>query len=164
MKHFDLSRYAPPGIELRQMRDYLIASTALGFLGSVWMYFSALSDVVRIIHGDYPSYYGNYDGGAPDFVEVLGSSLIFFPLFALGTLLFVVYHYAYHFRHSKSIYLMRRLPDRWELHRRCLTLPVSMALFLLLVGFLLLLCFYWAYCTAIPPSYIQPDQWVKIWR
>lgn len=30
-----------------------------------------------------------------------------------------------HYQGSRSIYLMRRLPDRWELWRRCLTLPLA---------------------------------------
>ena len=78
--------------------------------------------------------------------------------------MFVIYHYSYHFKGSKSIYLMRRLPDRWELHRRCLTLPIAMAVFFLLMGFVMLLLFFWAYFAAVPAQYIQPDQWAKIWR
>lgn len=164
MKRMDFTRYAPPGMELRLMRNYWITSTCLGFLSSVWLYFSSLEDYVRMAKGLYTPVYGAEFAGVPDFVDVLGSSLIFFPLFALGSLFFIVYHYSYHFRGSKSIYLMRRLPDRWELHRRCLTLPIAMAVFFLLLGFIMLLLFFWAYFAAVPAQYIQPDQWAKIWR
>ena len=51
----------------------------------------------------------------------------------------VVYFYFYHYQDSRSIYTMKRLPDRWELWRRCLTLPfwtviISGVLVLLLTG------------------------------
>ena len=164
MKRLDWKRYAPPGMELRQMRYYWISGMVLAFLSSVWMYFSELGYYVRMAKGLYTPVYGAAFDGVPDFVDVLGSSLVFFPLYALGSILFVIYHYSYHFKGSKSIYLMRRLPDRWELHRRCLTLPIAMAVFFLLMGFVMLLLFFWAYFAAVPAQYIQPDQWAKIWR
>ena len=61
------------------------------------------------------------------FRVLLGNGLAGFAITALVMLLFSIYHYLYHFQDSKSIYLMRRLPRRWELHRRCLTLPVAAA-------------------------------------
>ncbi len=39
-------------------------------------------------------------------------------------LLFGVSHYLYYHRETKSVYLMRRLPDKWEYHRRALTVTV----------------------------------------
>ena len=61
------------------------------------------------------------------FRVLLDNGLAGFAITALVMLLFSIYHYLYHFQDSKSIYLMRRLPRRWELHRRCLTLPVAAA-------------------------------------
>ncbi|MBC5733418.1 hypothetical protein NE547_05880 [Flavonifractor sp. DFI.6.63] len=57
-----------------------------------------------------------------------------------------VFHYAWHFQGSRSIYRMRRLPQRWELWRRCLAGPLAGALgCLLAAGLTLLLCLlcYW---------------------
>lgn len=49
-------------------------------------------------------------------------------LYLAAMLVQVGRHYAWHTRGSMSIYLMKRLPDRWELHRRCWTVPVLAAL------------------------------------
>lgn len=51
-------------------------------------------------------------------------------------------YYSCHTRDSMAIYTMRRLPDKWELHRRCLTQPVLSAVFeVLLFAVLTVLCF-----------------------
>lgn len=50
-------------------------------------------------------------------------------------------HYTYHTRDAMTIYTMRRLPDKWELHRRCLTQPIlSILAELLLFAVLTALC------------------------
>lgn len=36
---------------------------------------------------------------------------------------FMVGHYVYHYQLSKSIYVMKRLPDKTEFYRRCFALP-----------------------------------------
>ena len=58
------------------------------------------------------------------FSELIQSSLDFFPWFWAFMLWEVVDCYLYHRRGSMSIYLMRRLPDSRELHRRCWGRPL----------------------------------------
>ena len=36
----------------------------------------------------------------------------------------IIYHYCTYYQGSKSIYLMKRLPDKWELYKRCVHLPM----------------------------------------
>ncbi len=98
-----------------------------------------------------------------DFVYVLNDSLAGFPIIAGCMILLTAYHYAYHYRGSKSIYLMRRLPDRWELFRRCVTLPFAAGVFCLLAAFLLLLCYFAYYMWVTPEVCLKPGQWQKIW-
>lgn len=57
------------------------------------------------------------------FPEYLEGVWLGFQLFAFAMLPLTIWHYAYHWGGAKPIYLMRRLPSRWELHRRCLTMP-----------------------------------------
>ena len=79
-------------------------------------------------------------------------------------LVFLLWHYAYHYQGSRSVYLMRRLPDRWEYHRRCLAIPAATvaATAVLLAGSLAL--FYGAYMLFTPAACVVPGQWAEIWR
>ena len=80
-----------------------------------------------------------------DFADLIGAQSdsasfwtppVFFPLtlVVLAALLLIPCNYYAFWRGAKSIYLMRRLPDRWELARRCLAIPLlTVACALLLV-------------------------------
>ncbi len=163
MKKLDLSRYAPPGLNLKPGRQVFITGAAASALGSLTFfarYFSARSTL-----------YG-YDGAVrvllpdavmPDFFPLLGNALYGFLILSLCMLGFIVYHYAYHRQGSRSIYLMRRLPNRFELHRRCLTLPLLAALLSLLFALLLILLCYAIYMLATPRECLTPHQWQRIW-
>lgn len=117
-------------------------------------------------------------GTADPFLQVVGrvpkgdstvSFLLCYPVFFLFLLVFAAAlvtigrNYARFWQGSKSIYLMRRLPDRWELHRQCLTLPLlSILAGLLLVGLLLPL-FFWVYTAAIPDQCLPRNPWDGLW-
>ena len=63
---------------------------------------------------------------------------------------------------SKAVYLMRRLPDRWEYPRRCFALPLLILLLgMALTVLVLLAC--WGLYTHFTPEYaIPPNQWEKL--
>lgn len=115
----------------------------------------------------------------PDFIELLGSRFwfpdrmilysdkpVFLPLLLLilAAVGFAIYHYATLRRGAKSNYLMGRLPDRKELRRRCLTLPLLMVLAAVVLVAVLLPIFYGAYLLATPDGRMQPDQLAKLWQ
>ncbi len=100
----------------------------------------------------------------PDFADVLGGSLLGFVLVALCMPALILYHYAYHYQGGRSIYLMRRLPNRWELHRRCFTVPLLAAAASLLLLFVFLLLYYGVYMAGTPDACLVPGQWRKLWE
>jgi len=63
-------------------------------------------------------------------------------------------NYASHRMGSRSDYLMRRLPDRWEWHRRCLTVPLAAVALSALLVLALLVIFFLVY------QYRTPYQWL----
>lgn len=164
MKQSFLERYAPPGIDVKQERTLFL--TGLGVAGA-WS--------LSFFHSfnRYKDHLYTHRGGQEflregaimeDFVVVLGKSLWLFFLLALCMIAVAALHYAYHHQGSKSIYLMHRLPDRMELHRRCLTLPVLAILITLAAAFLVLVIYFAVYMCATPPQCLTPGQWQKIWR
>ncbi|MBE6991486.1 MAG: hypothetical protein E7430_02765 [Ruminococcaceae bacterium] len=165
MKKIDLARHAPPGIKLEWEKQFFVVGwvgSALVSLGFPVKYFNLYSDL----------YFYSAPGVReldvtrvmPDFYEILGGCLRFYIIFAVCMLLLIVYHYAFHYLGSKSIYTMRRLPNKWELHRRCLTLPIASALILLISAAVTLLLWFGIYMLCTPEQCLMPDQWTKLWE
>lgn len=65
---------------------------------------------------------------------------------------FMVGHYVYHYQISKSIYVMKRLPDKWELYRRCFTLPLIGLVISLFVAGLFYGISAFVYYYVVPPQ------------
>lgn len=91
------------------------------------------------------------------------SQAVFFPfvLVILGAICLAVYNFGGFHSGSKSHYLMRRLPNRWEYHRRCLALPLMTILASLILIPLLLGLYYAIYILFTPEQCLQPDQWER---
>lgn len=164
MKKPDFSRYAPLGMNLTPLKQTLI----WGGIASVFWSFSfvakftnSYNDLFRTVR-----YEKILREGAimTDFVDLIPFTLVGFLVLAIAMLAFCVYNYAYHRQGSKSIYLMRRLPNRWELHKRCLTLPLISILLCAVAAFIILCIYYWIYMAVTPEQCLTPGQWQKIWR
>lgn len=100
----------------------------------------------------------------PDFSEVISGTMAGFWIVICCAAALAVYNYYYHYNDSKSIYLMRRLPNAGELHRRCLTFPLLVILISLGIVFFLLCVYYKVYMTCTPAEYLPPDRWERIRR
>lgn len=98
-----------------------------------------------------------------DFGQVLGRWMSGFLMAAVGSVLLAGWHYRYHRQGSMSIYLMRRLPQRWERHRRCLLLPVLLAVAALVLAVGLLAVYYQIYLWVTPDQCLVPGQWERFW-
>ena len=94
----------------------------------------------------------------PAYHAVAPGWLVLFPAIALSMPLLAAWFYFQHWQDGRSIYTMRRLPDQWELHRRCLAVPAAAALLALLLGFGLLMLYYLFYLAAAPEGSVAPDQ------
>ena len=159
-----LDRWAPPGISVPAELKCIGAGLGGSALFS-WFFLTKWQDAKERLYSG-PSNARILIEGAimPDFDDILGPYLYGFFIVALCMLALAVWHYSYHHQGgSNSAYLMRRLPDRWEWHRRCLAIPVTAALLSLLLAFLFLCLYYWVYMTFTPSICLTPDQWQKIW-
>ena len=164
MMKIDLSRHAPPGLNLSMEKNTFLWGGAAAICWSFSCLFRLADehrDLYKHVRGERVLQEGAI---MTDFYIILGSSLLGFAVLALVMLAFAVYHYAYHRQGSKSIYLMRRLPNGWELHRRCLTIPIVSAVFCMVAAFILLCVYYWIYVAVTPKGCLTPGQWQKIWR
>lgn len=87
-----------------------------------------------------------------------------------GFWIYAIFHFAsaagYYrsfYTESRSIYVMKRLKDKWELHRRCLTLPFFRLCFGGMLVLVLMLVYFLLYRFATPeeclPYHIGFDFW-----
>lgn len=96
------------------------------------------------------------------FAQIFGHALLGFWIVALCMVLLPLFHYLWHWQGSKSIYLMRRLPRRGELVRRCLAGPAALlALTLLAAALSVLLCML-LYQALTPAGHLPEDPWAGI--
>ncbi|MBP3371679.1 MAG: hypothetical protein J6L88_04045 [Clostridia bacterium] len=162
-KRFDLTRHAPLGMNVNSQFTTYITLFVLATLYS-FFYFNRFSNHLEWLYEWSRSAKVLIEGAVmPDFVELLEDALTWFWAAAGVCLLQIPFNYRHHYRETKSIYLMKRLPKKFELHRRCLTLPILGAGIMVLFSFVLLLLYFWYYMAKVPSQCMQPDQWAKIW-
>lgn len=146
-----MKSYAPLGLDITKERGgwifCMVVSTCwcLTFLGRYLDYRSQLFEIrgnrkILIEGAKMP----NFEFLTKDLFEVFGVVLIFCALI-------IVYHYYYHYQGSKMMYLMRRLPNKWEVHVRCFTLPVVAGvisiIYMMVLRLLFFAIYYW--CTPV---------------
>lgn len=154
----------PPGMNPTEERKFvkigLVLSGVISFLDLI-VYFSELNQLYQ------------YHGGRrildvsrkmPDFVEVFQRFPIGFAILAVCMLGFVIYHYVYHYRGSKSIYLMRRLPNRFELHRRAWSYPLCVIVVCVLCVIMLFWLYFGLYLLVTPDECLVPGQLYRLWN
>lgn len=158
MKIFDPKRHLPPGWNWENLKSNLLWGhffSSLTILSFLSRYFRAL-DALYI--------YTQQPGGVllrelvptrtitPFRYLILGTPWLGLVCFTFVMAIQVWRYYASFSNGSMSIYLMRRLPDRMELHRRCWMQPLlSAAAELLLFGALTGLCWLlWYFVTPAP--------------
>lgn len=154
-----IERYGPPGVDIR--RESL--RTAQGLLGAAFLslrflpvYWNSRAALYTVHNGVRV-----LDEGVvmPTFREIFSWSFLGFWIFFAAMAAVAVLHVVYHYQGgSRPVYLMRRLPDRWEYWRRCLALPAAGAL-CALAAMALLLGAYLAIYLLCTPAQCLPEPW-----
>ena len=91
----------------------------------------------------------------PPFADFVEGHWSYAVLLIMLALFLIIYHYRYHHMNgSMSIYLMRRLPDKKDLFRRCAVLPIVMMGITFLAYAVLTGIYYFAYITLTPEVFL----------
>lgn len=165
MKKPELARWAPPGFDLRFELQFFLTGLAAAALYSA-LYLVRLTAALDCLFAfnDKNARILLPDAEMPPFAGLLGDSLSWFAILMLAAAAFAIWHYAYHRIGSRSIYLMRRLPDRLELHRRCLTLPALELAACAVCAILLFWLYYGLYVLLVPEEVYISGQLALLWR
>ena len=159
-----LSKYAPPGYDFSLDKKFFCIGIGLAtvFSFSYLIRFAKAKNFIYVYHLGKKTLISG--AVMADFIDIFKGSLWGYFILAFCMLLLIALRYAYYYQHSKSIYLMKRLPDRFELHRRCLIVPITAALLCIVAAFLIFLLYFGHYMLFTPDACLTPGQWAKIWR
>ncbi len=153
VKHF------PPGMDVEDEKLFF----GLGMCGSffyswtfVWRYLDARSQLFGLSSGGSEKL---IIGTIDEFSILLGNALSGFLFVAIGMTGYSIKHYTYFWKGSKSIYLMKRLPDKMEIHKRALTLPLIALALCVGAAIFLLVLYYGLYILATPKQCLPSNQW-----
>lgn len=132
--------YAPVGIDIKKEIKFWLGFM---FLGTVWCvryifrYLQARENIYKL-QGIQNRQKVLIEGvNIVPFAQLTEGLFEIFYLVIVFCIILAVYHYYYHYQGSRMMYLMRRLPNKWEVHIRCLFFPVAGSL--IAVGYALLL-------------------------
>jgi len=159
-----LQRHAPPGLNIAGERNWYVLLMTLATLWSTIYLFAYAEAYDRLFAHRLGVKTLQPQAQMPPFARLMENTMVLFPLLGLLILAAGADHYLYHHRGSKSIYTMRRLPDRWLLHRRCLTLPLAALTFTALWVLALIGVYAAIYQFVTPAGCLPPDAWVGFWR
>lgn len=167
MGRIDWKNWAPPGRDARQEAESVFGCltivTLLSWILFVIYYVDAWEGVHRWENGVRVLRAGVK---MQDLEVIIGNIPLLFWIPVGSAAVLAVLHYADHYREgSRPVYLMRRLPDRWEYHRRCLAIPTAAAAAAAVLLAASLTLFYGIYIYFTPAAcVIAPGQWEEIWR
>lgn len=145
-----LEKYAPLGVDVSTHVGLYVLGVIVATLHS-FLFFFAYGNAVNSLY--------EYRAGKKVLLE--GAVIQEFHtltegIFTTGvavcivTLLVVIYYYFYHYQGSKMMYLMRRLPDKNEVVRRCWTLPITGSVIMAVWMFALRMIYYAVYILCTP--------------
>lgn len=164
---FDISRYAPLGMDMEFERKFFKWGILLSGLYSL-KFVLAYQEARRHLYDGWDSYgpIGELHSEIciSPFFELVDSCFTGYLILAVCMVLFSIYHYLYHYQGSKSIYLMRRLPNGWELHIRCLAVPIFGVCACFITTILLIGIYYLVYILFTPKQCILSNQWHMFWQ
>lgn len=169
-----VSRRVPPGFdwekELAWMRTALICAVVFGslvFLISLGVNISNLYEPKwkpELVNGYVSTGIGLKEGAVMREVSaVLEWTRVGFALTGVLLVMMVVSHYRYYRQGSMSIYLMKRLPDRREYHRRNFSFVLILAAVSLAMMVLMSLIHYGMYLLFTPKGCLPSGHGLNFW-
>ncbi|MBE5889134.1 MAG: hypothetical protein E7283_09990 [Lachnospiraceae bacterium] len=143
----------PLGLDIPGQMAIIVVFLTIAFMIEYLTFvFNYETDVIKNCYKDCIDIYRlkeNYQ--MPEFTPMLRNcfDIGWYYIALLGL---VIYNYCYHYKTYKSIYLMRRLENVWEIHRRCWGIIIIGGLCVVLWMFVLWLVCYGYYCIAPLPE------------
>ena len=158
-----LTKNAPPGEDILAQTNRYFTALIVAVLWSLGFLFRYSSARNRLFYTDEWGRYLKNDAVMPEFRYLMGNAMLGVWVTILILVICIILNYHSFHQGSKSIYLMKRLPDPMELHRRCVLLPVLGMAICLALREVLVIVYFVVYMLVTPEGCLPPDQWQKFW-
>ena len=158
-----LKKLAPPGSHIDTTLKLFISEVVIMALISLTAIVKIRDANYKIFHDQF-GYYHDSGKMMPYFGELITGSLMLIWVILLFNIAFGIANYMSFSKGSKSIYVMKRVPDSKEMFRRSFALPFAGIALALIVAIILLIIFYLAYRTIPPLDRIYPVQLIDFLR
>ena len=100
----------------------------------------------------------------PKFDKLLYGTFPLLPAVFVATIFMIILNYRSYRKPSKGYYLMQRLPNRWEMHKRCLLLPLAELLLHVIICVTVCLVCYLIYRHCSLPERLPMYTTFRFWR
>ena len=161
-----MNKLVPAWVDGRRHLRYILGGVGLGAAIGLVQFAArcgrAVSDLYEVVRWERTLRTGAV---MEDFANLLPGCRWGPAVVAVAMVILAVLYWMGHYQGgSRSIYLMRRLPDRWELWRRCLTLPLLGLAASAAAAIAMTLLSFWIYRMMTPETCLPPDQWDSLLR
>lgn len=148
--------YAPIGISFKTIFWFLVLQYGIVILQSL-TFFPMFSEAL------YAQKEWSIEMGRvaemESFVIISRYSFTYVRYACLGCLIALgMMNFTHHHKESKSVYLMKRIPNKYEFFRRVMTIPMVSSALLLVIAFLLLCIYYMVYIKKSPGGSVADGQ------
>lgn len=100
----------------------------------------------------------------PRLDDLLYGTFPLLPVVFVATVFMIILNYRSYRRPAKGYYLMQRLPNRWEMHKRCLLLPLAELLLHVIICVTVCLVCYLIYRHCSLPERLPMYTTFRFWR
>ena len=146
-----LEKYAPPGMDVGSEVMWYGGVILIATLQSLITFLSRYGEALSMLYTTRGGKRVLVEGAIMAyFQELMSGVFVLMVIACMLTLVRISYYYIYHYQGSKMMYLMKRLPDRWEVHRRCFTLPVAGAVLIGIWAMILNMLYFTIYIICTP--------------
>ena len=151
---FKFDRYFPAGYDPSTELKWALAGWGLSIGWSMCFLFRYFTELQSCL--EWEKEYLNPRSGIfiPTFPQLIENCFLGFGIVIAFMIFAAILHYRWHYTGSRSIYLMRRLPDRFELARRCLTFPITAIAICLLTAAVLFFLYLALYAFYTPDRFL----------
>ena len=146
-------------------RFYIIGNI-IAFTVSLLFFASCVSERLKLYDYDrvLKKYVLNETKTMTGFDEIMSGYLWGFVFLAVIMLVFIVFRYSYYRQGSRSIYLMKRLPSKVEIHKRAIPVPFFASLSCVVYAFVLRLLYFILYIILTPNKCLPAGVGEQLWR
>ena len=159
-----INRSTPPGYNVKWEKRFLTACVILSLTISFGFFGKLIYEINKLYYFDGGKRYLRDNAVCANFSDIAGVFFLGFTVTAITSLSFILLRRLYLNQNSKSIYTVKRLPQRLPVFKLTFPVPVSYFLSILFIKYVFILLYFFIYLIAVPKAAFPKSLLDGIWR